>query len=272
MTAGFIAEWALLQSLIHGARPEDRLVAVAMPVAVTVVALTGRTGAAHLRQGLRHRVPGAPPVRRGGRCARESGVDHAAGDAGRRRRSLAARPGPGCWPRRPCRSGQGWMEWAGSKPGGARAVRRRCAAGPRRPLGLGGARGRPGRCRLLAAARRRPRRSGGAGVGLRGSPGRPSHAVHRDLVRRAVGPGLRRRAYDPNATSRSPTPASPGTSSSAWSSASGSTTSWRNGLPADDQARRPGGIWRRRLQNGSIHRYLGYSFVALVAVLVLVAL
>ena len=29
VTAGFMAEWALLQSLIHGARPEDRLVAVA---------------------------------------------------------------------------------------------------------------------------------------------------------------------------------------------------------------------------------------------------
>ncbi len=28
----------------------------------------------------------------------------------------------------------------------------------------------------------------------------------------------------------------------------------------------------RRLQNGSIHRYLGYSFVALVAVLVVAAL
>ena len=35
-----MAEWALLQSLIHGARPEDRLVAVVMPLAVAVVALT----------------------------------------------------------------------------------------------------------------------------------------------------------------------------------------------------------------------------------------
>jgi hypothetical protein len=32
------------------------------------------------------------------------------------------------------------------------------------------------------------------------------------------------------------------------------------------------GLVARRLQNGSIHRYLGYSYVALVAVLVLVAL
>jgi formate hydrogenlyase subunit 3/multisubunit Na+/H+ antiporter MnhD subunit len=40
VTAGFVAEWALLQAVIHGARPEDRLVAVIMPIAVTVVALT----------------------------------------------------------------------------------------------------------------------------------------------------------------------------------------------------------------------------------------
>lgn len=40
VTAGFVAEWTLLQSLIHGARPEDRLVVVLMPLAVGVVALT----------------------------------------------------------------------------------------------------------------------------------------------------------------------------------------------------------------------------------------
>jgi len=40
VTCGFVAEWALLQSLIHGARPQDRLVSVVMPVSVAVVALT----------------------------------------------------------------------------------------------------------------------------------------------------------------------------------------------------------------------------------------
>jgi formate hydrogenlyase subunit 3/multisubunit Na+/H+ antiporter MnhD subunit len=40
VTAGFMAEWALLQAVIHGGRPHDRLVAVTMPIAVTVVALT----------------------------------------------------------------------------------------------------------------------------------------------------------------------------------------------------------------------------------------
>jgi hydrogenase-4 component B len=40
VTSMFVAEWTLLQSLIHGARPQDRLVAVVMPGAVAVVALT----------------------------------------------------------------------------------------------------------------------------------------------------------------------------------------------------------------------------------------
>lgn len=40
VTGGFVAEWALLQALIHGVIPGDQLVAVVMPVAVAVVALT----------------------------------------------------------------------------------------------------------------------------------------------------------------------------------------------------------------------------------------
>jgi formate hydrogenlyase subunit 3/multisubunit Na+/H+ antiporter MnhD subunit len=40
VTAGFVAEWALLQSLIHGATTDNRVVAVVMPVSVAVVALT----------------------------------------------------------------------------------------------------------------------------------------------------------------------------------------------------------------------------------------
>lgn len=40
VTSGFVAEWALLQSLIHGAQPGEQLAAVVMPVCVAVVALT----------------------------------------------------------------------------------------------------------------------------------------------------------------------------------------------------------------------------------------
>lgn len=40
VTGGFVAEWSLLQALIHGDVPGNRVVAVAMPVAVAIVALT----------------------------------------------------------------------------------------------------------------------------------------------------------------------------------------------------------------------------------------
>ncbi len=40
VTAGFVAEWTLLQALIHAVRPSDALVAVAVPVALAVIALT----------------------------------------------------------------------------------------------------------------------------------------------------------------------------------------------------------------------------------------
>jgi hypothetical protein len=45
-------------------------------------------------------------------------------------------------------------------------------------------------------------------------------------------------------------------------------TAYRPGIRLVDRV----GVAARRLQNGSIHRYLGYSFVALLAVLVVVSL
>jgi len=44
ISLGFVAEWTLLQSLIHGADPDNRLVATAMPLSVAVVALTAGLG------------------------------------------------------------------------------------------------------------------------------------------------------------------------------------------------------------------------------------
>jgi formate hydrogenlyase subunit 3/multisubunit Na+/H+ antiporter MnhD subunit len=40
VTAGFMAEWTLLQAVIHGGGRHDRVVAVILPIAVSVVALT----------------------------------------------------------------------------------------------------------------------------------------------------------------------------------------------------------------------------------------
>lgn len=40
LTVGFVAEWTLFQALIHAAQPGDRLVAVLVPLALAVIALT----------------------------------------------------------------------------------------------------------------------------------------------------------------------------------------------------------------------------------------
>lgn len=40
VTGGFVAEWTLLQALIHGVRPTDRVVAVVVPLTLGLIALT----------------------------------------------------------------------------------------------------------------------------------------------------------------------------------------------------------------------------------------
>ena len=40
VTGGFVAEWTLLQALIHGVRPADRVVAVVVPLVLGLIALT----------------------------------------------------------------------------------------------------------------------------------------------------------------------------------------------------------------------------------------
>ncbi len=40
VTGGFVAEWTLLQALIHGVRPADRVVAVVVPLTLGLIALT----------------------------------------------------------------------------------------------------------------------------------------------------------------------------------------------------------------------------------------
>ena len=273
VTAGFVAEWALLQSLIHGASAQDRLVAVVMPVSVAVVALTAGLalltfvkayGIAFLARPRAARV--RPRRTRAGRSMRAA-MCVAAVDRARARPRARVR-----WPRRRRprpRVCPGWGRSAGGAstcPGSARCwtrwrSRHRCCSWPCR-------------CVLVsvAAARRRPRRRVEPDLGLRRRPAEPADAVHRDVLRRAADPGLRRRA---------------------------ATRARRRGHPPSEsrylvervqfrqrrRRRRRGTclparlrlVDRRRaccarhLQNGSIHRYLGYSFVALLAVLVVVA-
>ena len=60
---GFVSEWLLLQSMLHGLPSTDVTIAVAMPVGVGVLALTGGLHCLHVRQGNRHRPARASPHR-----------------------------------------------------------------------------------------------------------------------------------------------------------------------------------------------------------------
>ena len=192
VTAGFVAEWALLQSLIHGARPDNRLVAVAMPVAVAVVALTAGLalmtfvkayGIAFLA---RPRSAGATDAHEATRSMQAAMLL-----AGALVLGLGLVPGlvAEAAARAAGVSGVGSGGWFGvDLPGVERGPR------PGRPLARrGGDRG-PGRVVSVARGPASASASGRAGVGRRRGPGEPADAVHRDVVRRAPCPGLRRRA------------------------------------------------------------------------------
>jgi hydrogenase-4 component B len=271
VTAGFMAEWALLQSLIHGARPEDRLVAVAMPVAVAVVALTA--GLALLT------------------FVKAYGIAFLA-----RPRSVgaAAAHEDGAWTMRPAMLVSAAAVLAlGLVPGlAAEAVTRAGGvAGVGRVGGAGlelsgvGAQLDPIALSVMAAllavpvlfvsraaARRRPRRqvelAWGCG-GVRVSPRMQYTATsYAEPLARVFDDALRpERDIEVTHTSESRYLVE----RVAFRQRLDDVVEERSYRPVVRLADRVG-LAARRLQNGSIHRYLGYSFVALVAVLVLVAL
>jgi hydrogenase-4 component B len=267
VTVGFMAEWTLLQAVIHGTGPQDRAVAVAMPIAVTVVALTAGLalptfvkayGIAFL----------ARPRSDGAAAAREAPVSMRAAMVASAATVVALGLVPGMVTRA---AGRATGIDAGS-PGLTRVDL--SGVGARlEPLALlvAGALALAAVAAVSASGRRSRRRVelvwGGGGV--RASPRmqytatsyaeplarvfddalRPerdvvvTHAaesrylVERVQFRQQVVDLLEVRFYRP-------------------------------ALRLVDRA----GVAGRGLQNGSIHRYLGYSFLALVAVLVAVAL
>ena len=169
VTSGFAAEWVLLQSLIHGDGASDQLVAVALPITVSVVALTA--GLALLTFVKAYGIAFlARPRSEGAAHAHEAGAPMRAGHGASGARG--GRAGPGARPgrRRPGRLGRRvghrGRRGAGRLP--ARGVR---AAEPRGagPAGRGGrrARGRRRRCRRPAAphAATSTWRGGAAGSG-----------------------------------------------------------------------------------------------------------
>lgn len=271
VTAGFMAEWALLQSLIHGARPEDRLVAVAMPVAVAVVALTA--GLALLTFVKAYGIAFlARPRSEGAAAAHEDGA----------------------WTMRPAMLVSAAAVLAlGLVPGlAAEAVTRAGGvAGVGRVGGAGlelsgvGAQLDPIALSVMAAllavpvlfvsraaARRRPRRqvelAWGCG-GVRVSPRMQYTATsYAEPLARVFDDALRpERDIEVTHTSESRYLVE----RVAFRQRLDDVVEERSYRPVVRLADRVG-LAARRLQNGSIHRYLAYSFVALVAVLVLVAL
>jgi formate hydrogenlyase subunit 3/multisubunit Na+/H+ antiporter MnhD subunit len=271
VTAGFMAEWALLQSLIHGARPEDRLVAVAMPVAVAVVALTA--GLALLTFVKAYGIAFlARPRSEGAAAAHEDGA----------------------WTMRPAMLVSaaavlalglvpGLAAEAVTRAGGVGGVGRVGGAGLE--LSGVGAQLDPIALSVMAAllavpvlfvsraaARRRPRRqvelAWGCG-GVRVSPRMQYTATsYAEPLARVFDDALRpERDIEVTHTSESRYLVE----RVAFRQRLDDVVEERSYRPVVRLADRVG-LAARRLQNGSIHRYLGYSFVALVAVLVLVAL
>jgi formate hydrogenlyase subunit 3/multisubunit Na+/H+ antiporter MnhD subunit len=270
VTAGFMAEWALLQSLIHGARPENRLVAVAMPVAVAVVALTAGLalmtfvkayGIAFLA---RPRSAGATEAHEGTMSMRAAmlvsgGVVLLLGLVPGLVAEAAAR-GAGV-------SGVGSGGWFGVDLPGVDAALDPVAlslvaaviAVP--VLGLS-----------VAVARRRPRRRvelAWGGGGVRVSPRMQYTATsYAEPLARVFDDALRpERDIEITHTSESRYLVERVQFHQHLDDVV-EVRVYRPLLALVDRC----GVAARRLQNGSIHRYLGYSFLALVAVLVLVAL
>ncbi len=270
VTSGFVAEWALLQSLIHGANTQNRLVSVVMPIAVAVVALTAGLallafvkayGIAFLA---RPRGEGAASAHESGPAMRVAMVAAAASVI-----ALGLVPGPLVTAAGAAAglSRVGSVGWWGIDLSGIGAL-----LDPLALTTVAAALLVPVLLVSVRLARRLPRRRvalpwGGGGVRL--SPrmqytatsyAEPLSRVFDDALRperdvlvthsaesRYLVERVQFRQYLDDIVE---------------------TTVYQPGIALMDRI----GLAARRLQNGSIHRYLGYSFFALVAILIVVSL
>ena len=267
---GFVSEWLLLQALVHSLPSPDAAVAVTMPVAVAVVALTGGLAAATFVKAFGTGFLAMP------RSPESETARVAADDADRSRA-----------PRRGVRGTRIGADRArrtvGSRGAGARAARREPSARPGlsspradRHTGellsgvarlgvVGGHRDRP---RHRAGRALRANRSRRRDLGLRTQRADGAHGVHRHVVCRAaaaVFDDVLRPDLDIDVDHR------------AESRYYVEAVRYRQGIRDAIEVRLYGpvlrfarwwGNWARKLQNGSIHRYLAYAMVALLVVLV----
>jgi len=269
VSSGFVAEWTLLQSLIHGARPHDRLTAATMPVMVSVVALTA--GLALLTFVKAYGIAFlARPRSLGAAEAREvtPGMSGAMLVAAVTVVGLGLMPGP---------LASVTARAAGvADPGSGAAIDLPGIAGgvldPVAVTAVAAVLALPVGVVAFAAARRRRRRrvelAWGCG-GVRLSPrmqytatsyAEPLTRVFDDAVRPQRDVVVTHAGESRYLVER--------VQFSQQFDEVFETRWYRLVLRAGDRV----GLAARRLQNGSIHRYLGYSFIALVAVLVVVAL
>lgn len=270
VTAGFVAEWALLQSLIHGARTANRLVAVVMPISVAVVALTAGLallafvkafGIAFL----------ARPRGEGAALARESGpaMRVAMGAAAASVIAMGLAPGPLARAASSAASlsGAGSVGWWGIDLSRIGAL-----LDPLALTVLAAIAALPVVVMSVRLARRHPRRRvdltwGGGGVRL--SPrmqytatsyAEPLSRVFDDALRPERDVLVTHLAESRYLVER--------VQFRQHLSDVVETTLYRPAFAFIDRL----GLMARRLQNGSIHRYLGYSFLALLAILIVVSL
>lgn len=270
VTSGFVAEWALLQALVHADARADRLVAVVLPVTMAVVALTVGLGLLTFVKALgigflaRPRTPAAANAHEAGPTMRAALVLGSLLVLG-----LGMAPGPTS------------VALAGAVP--ASGVRTVAGTGlvldsvavVLHPVGL---------TLLLAAilvpllavnvvlARRHARRdvSMAWGCGAERTSPRMEHNAtsYAEPLVRVFGSSLRAtRSIEVVRHEGSPLLVA----EMAFSQQTTDVVEERLYLPAARRVDRFGDL-ARTVQNGSIHRYVGFSFAALVVVLVVVAL
>lgn len=270
VTSGFVAEWVLLQGLIHVDARTDRLLAIVIPVTMGIVALTIGLGLLTFVKAYgigflaRPRTSAAADAREAGLAMRTAMVAGAVLVVG-----LGLVPGPlsQALAGAVAATGVASVNGAGLAVGAAAAV-----LDPVALTVLAAAVLVPLVAVNLVLARRHPRRevalAWGCG-GERTSPRMEYNATsYSEPVVRVFRTSLQaRRAVDVVHPDSAPMIVE----HMSFTQETGDVVESRLYLPATRAMSRVGDL-ARRVQNGSIHRYIGISFAALVLVLVVVAL
>lgn len=270
VTSGFVAEWVLLQGLIHVDARTDRLLAIVIPVTMGIVALTIGLGLLTFVKAYgigflaRPRTSAAADAREAGVAMRTAMVAGAVLVVG-----LGLVPGPlsQALAAAVAATGVASVNGAGLAVGAAAAV-----LDPVALTALAAAVLVPLVAVNVVLARRHPRRevalAWGCG-GERTSPRMEYNATsYSEPVVRVFRASLQaRRAVDVVHPDSAPMIVE----HMSFTQETADVVESRLYLPATRALARAGDL-ARRVQNGSIHRYIGISFAALVLVLVVVAL